>query len=330
MDNPQTKKVGSRNVRPELSGKLGQKSRYLDELTGAINDFNDRRVYELVDPQRYNTLIRGNKQTEGNQLARLVDDIHPELSHYLSAELIAYLKHTYPFFYFEEPENGKFNVFFGNWWDRRQFGELDVLNAQFIFDSEEYEKLTQSFALESEGKNYNSDRIKDIARQSQELQELVKNQEQRDLQKEKLRSQLKEVGESRTLFNGGHSKAERQDILDQLTKLADEDDQANNAYKGMKANEDESLVLSKEDTIISYEKQAIRKVFGDFATFKDRNASLYVDYISHLIGRAIEAGQADPDEKMPSSEIRSQDSALAANAESASNSATSEVTSDDK
>ncbi|GKT02902.1 exonuclease SbcC [Furfurilactobacillus sp. WILCCON 0119] len=289
MENPQANETAPRKVRPELSGKLGQKLRYLDELTNAIDNFDDRQVYELVDPKRYNTLVRGNQQAETNHLADLVTDLHQDLSHYLSVELIAYLKQTYPFFYVEEPTPGHFDVFFGNWWDRRQFGELDVLNARFVFDSVEYDKLTKSFELEAENKNYNSDRIKGIAEENQALQDLVDGQEQRDLVKERLRSELKELGEARTLFNGNQSKQERQEILDQLTELANEDDRANNAYKGMKANEDESLVLSKEDTILSYEKQAIRKVFGDFSTFKDRNERLYVDYISHLIGKGIES-----------------------------------------
>ncbi|GAB6091895.1 exonuclease SbcC [Furfurilactobacillus curtus] len=289
MDNPQSNEEQARQVQPALSGKLSQKSHYLQDLTDAIDAFDDRRVYELVDPQRYATLIRGNDQAEVNPLASLVTDLHPDLSHYLSHDLLAYLKQTYPFFYFEESDQGHFEIYFGNWWDRRQFGDLDVLNVQFVFDQVEYEKLTQSFALEAENKNYNSDRIKDIARQSQELQALMDQQEQRDLEKEKLRAQLKEVGENRGIFAGGRAKSERQELLDRLTVLADEDDRANNAYKGMKANEDESLVLAKEDTILSYEKQAIRKVFGDYATFEDRNANLYVDYLSHLIGRHIES-----------------------------------------
>ncbi|GEK28313.1 exonuclease SbcC [Furfurilactobacillus siliginis] len=299
MDKSQTDATKQRTVQPELSGKLKQKMRYLDEITSAINKFDDRRVYELVDPQEYATLVRGNKQTESTHLADLVQDVHPDLSHYLSTELIKYLRATYSFFFFEETKLGDFDIFFGNWWDRRLFGRLDVLNAKLVFDGEEYDKLTQSFALEAEGKNYNSDRIKEIAHQSQELQSLVENQDERDQEKETLRGQLKEVGESRNLFNGGHAKSERQTILDQLTKLADEDDKANNAYKGMKANEDESLVLSKEDTILSYEKQAIRKVFGSFENFKTHNENLYVDYLNSLISKGIEDGTLSPDEARP-------------------------------
>lgn len=56
------------------------------------------------------------------------------------------------FFTFEETGIGQFQFFFGNWWGRRLFGTLDILNVSFEFDEVEYQKLAKSFALEEENK----------------------------------------------------------------------------------------------------------------------------------------------------------------------------------
>ena len=87
-------------------------------------------------------------------------------------------------------------------------------------------------------------------------------------------------------WDSGKLKEERQAIIDQLTKLADEDERALNAHKTIKENDDRILVLSKEDTILNYEKQSIRDAFDDFEHFEAHNASLYADYINSLIGKS--------------------------------------------
>ena len=43
------------------------------------------------------------------------------------------------------------------------------------------------------------------------------------------------------------------------------------------------LELSKEDTLLGYEKQSIIAKFGSFENFKEKNAALYRDYITDLI-----------------------------------------------
>ena len=115
---------------------------------------------------------------------------------------------------------------------------------------------------------------------------MIDAQNDRDEQKETLRKQLKENGQRNSLFDSGRIKEERQQIIDQLTKLADEDEQANNAHATMKDNEAKILTLSKEDTILAYEKQAIENAFKSFENFNERNRSLYVDYLTTLIGKA--------------------------------------------
>ncbi|MGO3118555.1 MAG: exonuclease SbcC, partial [Levilactobacillus brevis] len=201
--------------------------------------------------------------------------------------LIDYLGHIYPFFYYEEYTTGLFHIYFGNWWDRRLFGDLDVINVQFQFDETEYQKLRDSFALEAQNQRLNTAKIESISAQSEELQQLVNAQTQRDNQKAELREQLKENSSKSSMpWDSGKLKEERQAIIDQLTKLADEDERALNAHKTIKENDDRILVLSKEDTILNYEKQSIRDAFDDFEHFEAHNASLYADYINSLIGKS--------------------------------------------
>lgn len=271
-----------------LTQAIASKLDYLSTLQAAVQHNDDRKVYELLDEGRYYQEVKKTRSPRAvNHLAELVDNIHPQISHYLSDNLIDYLGHIYPFFYYEEYTTGLFHIYFGNWWDRRLFGDLDVINVQFQFDETEYQKLRDSFALEAQNQRLNTAKIESISAQSEELQQLVNVQTQRDNQKAELREQLKENSSKSSMpWDSGKLKEERQAIIDQLTKLADEDERALNAHKTIKENDDRILVLSKEDTILNYEKQSIRDAFDDFEHFEAHNASLYADYINSLIGKS--------------------------------------------
>ncbi|AYM03396.1 exonuclease SbcC [Levilactobacillus yiduensis] len=279
-----------------LTQAIANKLDYLSTLQAAVQHGDDRKVYELLDQVRYYQEVKKTRSTRTvNHLAELVDNIHPEISHYLSDKLIDYLGHIYPFFYYEEYTTGLFHIYFGNWWDRRLFGDLDVINVQFKFDEKEYQKLKDSFALEAHGQRLNTAQIESISGQSEQLQRLVDAQTKRDNQKAELREQLKENSSKSSMpWDSGKLKDERQNIIDQLTKLADEDEQALNAHKTIKENDDKILVLSKEDTILNYEKQSIRDAFDDFEHFEAHNASLYADYLNSLVGKS-EGEVADND-----------------------------------
>lgn len=271
-----------------LTQAIANKLEYLSSLQAAVQHGDDRKVYELLNQVRYYQEVKKTRSTRAvNHLAELVDNIHPQISHYLSDNLIDYLGHIYPFFYYEEYTTGLFHIYFGNWWDRRLFGDLDVINVKFEFDDKEYQKLKDSFALEAQGQRLNTARIESISSQSEQLQNLVNAQTTRDNQKADLREQLKENSSKSSMpWDSGKLKEERQDIIDQLTKLADEDEKALNAHKTIKENDDKILVLSKEDTILNYEKQSIRDAFDDFEHFEAHNASLYADYLNSLLGKS--------------------------------------------
>lgn len=289
MDNQgQTSEAEQNQLDVQLNGAITEKIDYLTSLQKAIQEKHDLKVYELIDAPRFNKLIKKtNLKPNATALETLVDDLHAQISHYLSHHLIDYLGKTYPFFYYDEVSLGQFKIYFGNWWDRRQFGSLDVINIAFNFDEDEFAKLRTGFELEAEGKRYNSDKIAEISGQSTELQKLMTQQGERDQRKELLRSQLKENGQKSTLpWDSGKVKEERQVIIDQLSELADQDEAALEANNTIKDNDDLILSLSKEDTIINYEMQSIKKTFEDFSRFNQRNQSLYTDYLNSLVGEA--------------------------------------------
>jgi len=284
MENQEQQANAADALTQVIAGKLD----YLSTMQAAVQHGDDRKIYELLDQVRYYQEVKKTRANRSvNHLAELVDNIHPQISHYLSDNLIDYLGHIYPFFYYEEFTTGMFHIYFGNWWDRRLFGDLDVINVRFEFDKTEYQKLRDSFGLEGQGQRLNTSKIEAISAESEKLQELVDAQTTRDNEKTKLRDQLKEnSGKSSMPWESGKVKGERQDIIDQLTQLADEDEKALNAHKLTKENDDKILVLSKEDTILNYEKQSIRDAFDDFEHFEAHNASLYADYLNSLLGKS--------------------------------------------
>lgn len=264
-----------------INTQITAKISYLQELQQAISQHDDRKIYALLDNQRYaSAILHTEKQENDHGVINLVDNLSAQLSNYLSTSLIQYLGKTYPFFYYEEYKQGHFKVFFGNWWDRREFGELDVLNIRFAFDQDEYSKLSQAFELAKSSKKYNSEQIQSISAENDHLQDLIDNANQREAQKEQLQAQLKETNTKTGMpWESGKQKEARQTLVDQLSELEDEDELARNAVKQIKNNEAKVLALSKENTILSYEQKSIVDTFGSFADFEVANRNLYADYL---------------------------------------------------
>lgn len=279
-----TEENSQENVIDVISDQITIKMQYLQNLQAAVSDHDDKLVYSLLDSRRYASEILHTENVENDvTVANLVDNLSDELSHYLSANIIKYLGHCYPFFYYEEFKQGHFRVYFGNWWDRREFGELDVLNVHFIFDETEYEKLSTSFALSKESKRYNTAKIDQISEENDHLQDLIDSQATREAKKNEIQEELKEVNNKNGMpWESGKQKEARQELIDQLSDLQDQDDQARGAKKQIKDNEAKVLVLSKENTILSYEQKSIIDTFKNFETFEAANRSLYADYLAFL------------------------------------------------
>jgi Small-conductance mechanosensitive channel len=261
------------------------KSRYLQTLHEALEDQDDRLVYQLINSEKYAREVQQARHISadpGNE--SLVEDLHDQLSAFLSQKLIIFLRNRYPFFYFEEIGEGQYQFYFGNWWGRRLFGTLDVLNVSFDFDEVEYQKLARTFALETQQKRLNSDQIEQISLENDKLQELIDSQEERDNQKAELRSQIKQISQEKVMpWEANRQKEEKQALIDKLTELTEIDESSNNAFQQIRQNENRILELSKEDTLLSYEKQSIIAKFGSFENFEAQNNVLYRDYIANLI-----------------------------------------------
>lgn len=272
-------------AKQELSKAVANKIRYLQTLATAIDNKDDRLVYQLIDGDRYSEqIIKARHGSADTDNEKLVSDIAAKLSQYLSTNLLAFLAETYPFFYFEQIDLGKFQFYFGNWWDRRLFGELDVIKVKFNFDDIEYEKLRRAFELDGQSKRLNSDKISMLSSQADQLQALIDSQAQRDEEKEKTRLQLKKSAQEKVMpWEASKAKEAKQKLINQLSNLTEQDEKAQDAYRLIKDNEKKVLELSKEDTLIGYEKQSIIAKFGSFDAFEARCESLYRDYIADLI-----------------------------------------------
>ena len=271
------------DVSQEIEGRIATKVKYLQELNYAIDQHHDRDVYRLLDNQRYAKEIEHREQQPNDEgVMSLVDDLADQLSSYLSVNLIKYLGKTYPFFYYEEYQTGHYRIYFGNWWDRRRFGELDVLNVRFSFDQTEYQMLNKSFELARKNKRYNSDRINKISSENDRLQELIDHQREREEKRQQIQAELKDINSRSGLFESSRNRTTREELVTQLQKLEDQETEARTAAQTIKENEQVVLALSKENTILSYEQKSIIDTFGSFEDFELANRNLYADYLKSL------------------------------------------------
>ena len=270
-----------------LTQAILDKTHYLNSLEKAVQDQDDRLVYQLIDGERYAKEILKQSDIDADfSNERLIRDIYPKISDFLSKNLIDYLYEMYPFFYFEETGIGQFQFFFGNWWGRRLFGTLDILNVSFEFDEVEYQKLAKSFALEEENKRLNSDEITKLSQETDELQNLIDQQAERDKRKDELRQEIKRTSQEKVMpWESSKVKESKQRLIEELSELTEIDEKASGAYRQIRENEEKVLALSKEDTLIGYEKQSIIAKFGSFENFEAHNAALYRNYIADLIAK---------------------------------------------
>ena len=269
----------------DLTNEIKNKLDYLQSLGRAVQAQDDRLVYQLIDSEKYSTeILKARHSSYDKSNERLVEDAYCLVSEYLSSNLIGFLRERYPFFYFEETETGKFQFYFGNWWGRRLFGALDVLNVKFNFDENEYQKLARSFEFEAENKRLNTDTIERLSQENDELQELLDSQSNREAEKERMRKKLKQLNQEKVMpWDAGKQREMKQRLTDELSRIAEIDEKAANGYQRIHENEKRVLELSKEDTLLGYEKQSIIAKFGSFENFKEKNAALYRDYITDLI-----------------------------------------------
>ena len=179
--------------------------------------------------------------------------------------------------------------------NRLHQGELDVLNVRFSFDQTEYDKLRTAFELARDNKRYNSDRISKISSENDRLQDLIDHQREREERKEALQEQLKEISSRSGIWESSRNKESRQELVEQLQKLEDQEEESRNAAQTIKDNERVVLSLSKENTILSYEQKSIIDTFGSFEDFELANRNLYANYLASLNGS--EGKQVDDDEQ---------------------------------
>lgn len=266
----------------KLTGGLTAKVNYLTKLHRALTKRDDVRVYKLLNVAKYDRVMRQKPLKGKSNYQNLVVDLLPRLRHYLSHRLIKYLKKIYPFFYYYEERLGHYQIYFGDWWGHKLFGNLDVIKVKFNFNSTEYEKLHRAF--DRKHSNQELKKVDKIKKRNDRLSQLVKTQTKRDNLESELKADLK-VSESQTKlpWNGNRIKTEEKLMTDKLDKLERLDKKATDAKKEIKENRQEILEFSKENTVIGYEKQCVKDQFGSLSQFNENNKQLYYNYLSFLI-----------------------------------------------
>ena len=82
-----------------INQRIAEKVSFLRQVDEAVKDHHDKKIYQLLDNQRYAKEIEHREQQPNNQsVMSLVDDITNYLSNFLSIKLIDYLGKKYPFF----------------------------------------------------------------------------------------------------------------------------------------------------------------------------------------------------------------------------------------
>ena len=232
----------------DLTNEIKNKLDYLQSLGRAVQAQDDRLVYQLIDSEKYSTeILKARHSSYDKSNERLGEAAYGLVSEYLSSNLIGFLRERYPFFYFEETETGKFQFYFGNWWGRRLFGTLDVLNVKFNFDENEYQKLARSFEFEAENKRLNTDTIERLSQENDELQELLDSQSNREAEKERMRKKLKQLNQEKVMpWDAGKQREMKQRLTDELSRIAEIDEKAANGYQRIHENEKRVLELQKK------------------------------------------------------------------------------------
>lgn len=124
---------------------------------------------------------------------------------------------------------------------------------------------------------------------------MIDHQREREERKEALQEQLKEISSRSGIWESSRNKESRQELVEQLQKLEDQEEESRNAAQTIKDNERVVLSLSKENTILSYEQKSIIDTFGSFEDFELANRNLYANYLASLNGS--EGKQVDDDEQ---------------------------------
>ena len=267
-----------------LISKLKNKDSYINELEKAIGSHDDLLIYQLLNPVRYQKEINNDFTLDyGDNPFDLVKDQRADFAHFLSDNLIDYLISKFPFFYYREVEKGMFTVFFGNWWDRREVGSLDALNVEYELDDDKLSKLEEALKVDEPGKTLNSDRINELSAENVELQKLTVDDKSREEKKNELLKKQEELSEKGGIFESNKIKEERQSIKEELEKLEEATEKSSKAPEKIHKNQKEILALSKEDTTLGLEIQALKKSFTSYDEFIEATKTLYQDYINSML-----------------------------------------------
>ena len=205
-----------------------------------------------------------------------------KILHALQFEVIAIVNKTRLIYMYQD----KYEISLDYVKELGYFIEIEVkkYDKDILYEYDDLLKLARSFEFEAENKRLNTDTIERLSQENDELQELLDSQSNREAEKERMRKKLKQLNQEKVMpWDAGKQREMKQRLTDELSRIAEIDEKAANGYQRIHENEKRVLELSKEDTLLGYEKQSIIAKFGSFENFKEKNAALYRDYITDLI-----------------------------------------------
>lgn len=280
MTNQDTQTV----LQPELINQLDHKILYLGQLQTAIATNQVPRVYELLDSKKYNEQIRQRPHADSNhELARLVTDIQQDIANFLAPELLAYLTATFDFLRFEQETDNPilYRVYLGDWWHHRQLGVLNVLTITVDFDQKIVAELTQTAQL-ADGDSLNATNIQEVTQIITGLETFLADDTKRRLEVQVIEDQLSALQANKSGLFGRNDKATREGLEKKRELLLATQKRVPEVQKKLAAQQEELLILEKEDALRQLELQAILRQFTTVTAFTTALAASYVAYLTQL------------------------------------------------
>lgn len=271
-------------LNPELVNQLDKKILYLNQLQSAITGNRSLQVYQLLDSKKFEQLIlKISDSSPNNQQAFLVSDIQQDIATYLAPELLSYIVTQFDFLTYEavvdEPES--YRIYIGDWWDHRQLGTLNILSVTLKVDNILISELTTTSEL-PKGETLNQSKIAELTQIITGLKVFLDDDTKRSLELKVIEDQLEEITANKSGLFGRSDKATREALTKKRDLLVATQKRVPEVQQKLIDQQEELLVLEKEDALRHLELQAILEQYEDVATFTAQLDNIYVTYMTHL------------------------------------------------
>ncbi|WP_462400668.1 SbcC family exonuclease [Lacticaseibacillus pantheris] len=139
---------------------LKYQQNFFDHFASAWADQSTFRIYQGIDDTAAN--LRLDAHDVPGYILAYDKQAEQELMDFLQSGLVSWLREHVPFF--DVTDDGR--VFFGDWYHRRQFGRLDVINRTILHQTDEQRTIMpQLSSFADHQATYLDDQLEDMRRQ---------------------------------------------------------------------------------------------------------------------------------------------------------------------